>query len=299
MMRSAPGVRDQAEVHVEVAQRESLAAQRVHVLRVLAKEHPVDAQARHADGADVGEEVQLLAHGDVGALDVGPLVALLGGGGGAFERDVVVADLGQHVVRDGLELGGAVLDREAVDGAELHLAGGQRRGEQFLEQALRLGGDRRADAVAADDADPDRLQRAEVGRGRGLPNLRHPIGLLRQDCAEALLGLGDAVDVRHAVPPVAVGPAGQRRPNPRAPCPAGSQTAGEFPQHRRRPADRSVLQDGARRNRAALRRHPQEGASGSRPRSRRNATGDGSRPRNSRTRASPSRVPPASRMPRR
>ena len=200
------GVRDQAEVHVEVAQGESLAAQRVHVLRVLAKEHPVDAQARHADGADVGEEVQLLAHGDVGALDVGPLVALLGGGGGAFERDVVVADLGQHVVGDGLELGGAVLDREAVDGAELHLAGGQRRGEQFLEQALRLGGDRRADAVAADDADPDRLQRAEVGRGRGLPNLRHPIGLLRQDCAEALLGLGDAVERPPRCTPCCCGP---------------------------------------------------------------------------------------------
>ena len=169
---------------------------------------------------------------------------------------MVVADLGQHVVRDGLELGGAILDREAVDRAEPHLAGGHLLGEQFLEQASRLGGDRRADAVAADDADLDRLQRAEVGRGRGQPNLCHPIGLLRQDCAETLLGLRNAVDVRHAVPPGAVRPAGQRRPNPRAPCPAGSQTAGEFPQHRRRPADRSVLQDGARRNRAALRRPP-------------------------------------------
>ena len=181
---------------------------------------------------------------------------------------MVVADIGQHVVRDGLELSGAILDREAVDRAELHLAGGHLPGEQFLEQASRLGGDRRADAVAADDADLDRLQRAEVGRGRGLPNLRHPIGLLRQDCAEMLLGLGDAVDVRHAVPPVAVRPAGQRHPNPRATCPAGSQTAGEFPQHRRRPADRSVLQDGARRNRAALRPRPPgrgRGRAGTRP----------------------------------
>ena len=53
-------------------------------------------------GPYVGEQIQLLAHGNVGAFDVGPFVACAGGGGRPFQDDVACLQFGQHVVGDGL-----------------------------------------------------------------------------------------------------------------------------------------------------------------------------------------------------
>ena len=54
-----------------------------------------------------------------------------------------------------LQLGGAVLDRQAFDGLELDLAALHLGREDVLEDAHGLAGDGRADAVTAADADAD------------------------------------------------------------------------------------------------------------------------------------------------
>ena len=92
------------------------AAEDVASLGVLPEEYPIDPLLRDAHRTDVGEQVQLAAHGHVRRFDVRPLVALLGGGGRPLEDDMAFLDLLQYVIRDGLEHLGPVLDGQSLDG---------------------------------------------------------------------------------------------------------------------------------------------------------------------------------------
>ena len=164
MIPLAARVGEDLEVDVEVAEAEALAANGVEVFGVLAEEGPVDPLGGDAHGSHVGEQVEDLAHRDVGALDVGPAVALLGGRGRTFEGHIALVDFGEHGLGDGGELFGAALDGEAVDGAEDDSAGGDRLGQQLFEHALGFTGDGGSDAVAAEHADRDRVELGVVGR---------------------------------------------------------------------------------------------------------------------------------------
>ena len=118
--------------------------------------------------------------------------------GRALQGDVALLDIGQHVVGDALQLLGPVLDGEALDGAELHLAAGHLVFEQELQHPLGLGRDERADAVAPDHADHDGADLAVVDPVLlGLEAL-HPFQLLGEDGAELLLGCLYGLGVCHA-----------------------------------------------------------------------------------------------------
>ena len=149
--------RDDAEVDGEVVgDVDALAADGVEVLGVLAEEGPVDVLGRDSDGPDVGEEVEGLPHADVCRLDVGPAVALFRGVRGALDGYVALLDRFEHVVGDGLHLGGAVLDGESLDVAELDLAVRNLIAEEVFEHTPGLLADARAYPVPADHADDDR-----------------------------------------------------------------------------------------------------------------------------------------------
>ncbi len=110
----------------------------VGALGVLAEEDPVDPLRRDAHGPDVGEEVEGLAHGDVGALDVGPGVAGARRRGGALEDDMTLLQLFEDIVGDRFELGGAVLDGQPLDDPEDDLAALHLRLQEQLQHSLGL-----------------------------------------------------------------------------------------------------------------------------------------------------------------
>ena len=147
------GRSDYAEVDREVRRdMNALAADGVHVLCVLAEDGPVDTFLGYAHRPDVCEQVQLLAHYDVGALQVRPAVALFGGVRWSLERNVAILDLGHNVVGDGLHLGGAVLNGETLDvlkadGAVLDIA--VQEAFEYCPALMRDGG---TDAIATDNS---------------------------------------------------------------------------------------------------------------------------------------------------
>ena len=156
-------VRRDPEVHRQVRRHvDPLVAQGVEALGVLAKEDPVHVLARDAHRAHVGEQVQFLAHQDVGTLQVGPAVSFLRSVCGAFQDDVALLDRLQNVVGDGLHLGRSVLDGEPLDDSELHFPGRYLVSKQVIENSLRLRTDRRTDAVAPNHAYDDRADRGVV-----------------------------------------------------------------------------------------------------------------------------------------
>lgn len=75
------------------------------------EEHPVDVLFGDTHGTAVGVQIQLPAHGHVGALHF----AAHGGGGGAFQQHVAGLDLRQNVVGNGLAAGHAVLNGQSLD----------------------------------------------------------------------------------------------------------------------------------------------------------------------------------------
>ncbi len=113
------------------------AAEDVAALGVLPEEHPVHAQLWHPHRADVGEEVQFPPHRDVGALDVGPRVPLLGSGGRPLQNDVAFLQLGEDVIGDRLHGLDPVLNGQPLDVPELHLAALQLVGEQRFQHVPR------------------------------------------------------------------------------------------------------------------------------------------------------------------
>ena len=149
---------DSREVESEVFRHmDAAAAHDVGAFRVLAEERPVDALRRYFDRPHVGEEVERAAHGNVCAFNVRPGVAGARRGRRRLEDDVALLQLFEHVVWNGFELRGPVLDRQAVDDAEDDVAPLGLRLEEELQHALRFPRDVGADAVAAADADDERL----------------------------------------------------------------------------------------------------------------------------------------------
>ena len=189
--------RDDAEVDRQIVRDvHPLAANGVHVLGVLTEKCPVNTLGGHPHGAHVGEQVEDLAHADVGAFEVRPAVALLRSVGRAFQRHVAVLDLSQHIVGNGLHVRSAVFDGQAVDNAENHLAARHLIAQQVFQDLSRLFRDGRANAVAAQNADDNGADRIEVEPIGLLLEAFHPLELLSHDPAEVRLAGFDLCFVR-------------------------------------------------------------------------------------------------------
>ena len=102
-------IRGDLEIDRHAVELHTPAAQDILALGVLPVEHPVDVLLGDADGADIGIQIQLPAHGHIGRLQG----AAVGGLGGALQDDVAALDGGEDIVGDGLTLGLAVFDGEA------------------------------------------------------------------------------------------------------------------------------------------------------------------------------------------
>ena len=187
-----------AVVHGEiVGDEESVGTERVGPLGVLPVEGPVDSELGNADGAHVGEEVELLPHGDVRALDVGPGVSLGGRGGGPFEDDVALLELLEGVVGDGLHDLRAPLDGETVDLPDLDLSGLDLVGKEELHDLLGGCADVRSDPVASADADDELVELGIVDPvSLGLEPL-DPLELLPEELSVLLLRYLDGFLVNH------------------------------------------------------------------------------------------------------
>jgi len=104
---------------------------------------------------------------------------------------MILLNLGQDVLRDGLLAGGPVLDRQALNAIDGNPTGLDLILEQKLEHPLGFGGDEHADAVSGQDADLDRRDLRVVDpAGRGL-DLLHALHLDFKEMAEVLLGSVD------------------------------------------------------------------------------------------------------------
>ena len=187
-----------AEVHRQVVgHEEAVASQGVGSLGVLPEEGPVDPELGDGHGPDVGEQVQLLPHRDVGGLDVGPGVPLGGRGGGSLEDHVALLQLLEGVVGDGLHDLGPPLDGEAVDLPDLHLAGGDLVGQEKLHDLLGGGADVGSDAVPSADSDDELVQLGVVHRALLGLQLLHSLELSPNEGAELLLRRLDGFLVYH------------------------------------------------------------------------------------------------------
>ena len=141
------------EVHRHAGQLHAPAAQNVLALGILPEEHPVDVLFGDTHGTAVGVQIQLPAHGHVGALHF----AAHGGGGGAFQQHVAGLDLRQNVVGNGLAAGHAVLNGQALDLLDNNGTGCNFFRQQLFQHTGGLRRDDGADAVAVNDADGDLL----------------------------------------------------------------------------------------------------------------------------------------------
>ena len=177
------GVRCDLEIHAEhIRDLDAPAAQRVLALRIFPEKRPVDPGFRDGHRPHIGEEIQLPAHGHVGAFQR----AALGGLRGTFQQDVAALHGFQHVVGDRLALSGAVFDGQAVNVPQLHPAAGNFRHQQLFQHPAGLGHNDGTDAVAGDQADDDVFH---VGKVPGRGSLCHPflpVKLLGQQGAEML-----------------------------------------------------------------------------------------------------------------
>ena len=190
---------DDPEVYGQVVgDIDALASHGVQVFGVLPEEDPVDFLLGNAHRADVGEQVEHLAHSDVGAFDVGPAVALFRGVCWAFEGYVAFGDLLGNVVRDCLEALCAVLDGEALKDPELHLARVDLLLKEMLEHTLGFSADVGSDAVTAEDADDDGANLGKVLPWLGPLEPVDSFQLLDEHLAEVVLGGLDCIVIYHA-----------------------------------------------------------------------------------------------------
>ena len=152
------------EVHRQIiGDMQALAAQDVLSLGVLPEEDPVYALVRHLDRPDIGEEVQLPAHGDIGALQIGPLVSLLWRCKRPLQYDMALLQCRQHILGKGLHHLYPRFNVQAGDIPQLYLARCNLIRQHILEHPDRLLGDVGADAVAPHHADDYGLEAAVVG----------------------------------------------------------------------------------------------------------------------------------------
>ena len=101
---------------------------------------------------------------------------------------MALLDLFEHVVGDRLQLGGAVLDGKALDVAEHDLPRVDFLLEEGFEDADGLVGDGGPDAVAAEGADDDGLDRGVVSGGPGGLQALHAFELGLDEGPEVVLG---------------------------------------------------------------------------------------------------------------
>ena len=187
-----------AEVHGQVlAHEESVASEGVGSLGVLPVEGPVDPELGDGHGSDVGEQVQLLPHGDVGGLDVGPGVSLGGCGGGSLEDHVALLQLCQCVVGDGLHDLHPPLDGQSVDLPDLHLSGGDLVGQEELHDLLSGCADVGSDTVSAADTDDELVELGVVGPVSLVLEDLDPLQLFSEKGTEFLLCRLDGFLVNH------------------------------------------------------------------------------------------------------
>ena len=149
------------------------------------------------DGSDVREQVQLLSHGDVGGLDVGPGVSLCGCGGGSLEDHVTFLQLRQGVVGDGLHDLHPPLDGESVDLPDLHLSGGELVGQGELHDLLCGCADVGSDSVSAAYTDDELVELGVVGPVALVLEDLDPLQLFPEKGTEFLLCRLDGFLVNH------------------------------------------------------------------------------------------------------
>ncbi len=126
-----------AEVHRQVIRHVySVASQGVAAFGVLPEERPVYAKLGDGHGPHVCEQVELLPHSHVCALDIGPRISLFGGGRRPFKYDVAFLQLRQRVVGYGLHDLYAPLDGQPVYLADLYISGPYLVGEKELHDPL-------------------------------------------------------------------------------------------------------------------------------------------------------------------
>ena len=99
---------------------------------------------------------------------------------------MALLDFRKHVVRNGLQLFGAVLNREPVDDPEFDFAGGNLVPQQVLKDFLCFGADGGADAIAAEHADDYGTDRRVINPVAFLLQSFDSLQLLLEYCSEVL-----------------------------------------------------------------------------------------------------------------